>query len=93
MGHFSAMFNGLAKSLSIKKVKNYGNCGGREVVEVMAKEAKKNELILRSSGTVHVDGSHNFASVFSKPGNKGVNQDCCIVWEVYTLLLIVNFVI
>ena len=82
MGHFSSMFNGLAKSFLIKKGRNSGNCGGREAVEALAKEAKKNELILRSSGTVNVDGSNNFASVFSKRGEKGVNQDCFIVWEV-----------
>ncbi|KAK3036769.1 hypothetical protein RJ639_029734, partial [Escallonia herrerae] len=83
MGHFSAMFNGLARSLSIRKGKSYGSRGGREAAEAMAKDAKKNELLLRSSGTVNVDGSKNFASVFSKRGNKGVNQDCCIVWEEY----------
>ncbi|GFZ07173.1 protein phosphatase 2C family protein [Actinidia rufa] len=75
------MFNGLAKSFLIKKGRNSGNCDGREAVEALAKEAKKNELILRSSGTVNVDGSNNFASVFSKRGEKGVNQDCFIVWE------------
>ncbi|GAU49736.1 hypothetical protein TSUD_43230 [Trifolium subterraneum] len=32
----------------------------------MSKEAKKNDLILCSSGTVTVDGSNNFASDFSK---------------------------
>ncbi|CAK9166851.1 unnamed protein product [Ilex paraguariensis] len=81
MDHLSSMLNGLARSLSIKKGRNSGNCGGREAVEMMAKEAKKNDLILRSSGTVNVDGSKNFASVFSKRGQKGINQDCFIVWE------------
>lgn len=81
MGHLSSMFNGLARSLSIKKGKNSGDCGGREAAQAMAKDAKKNDLILCSSGTVNVDGSNNFASVFSKRGKKGVNQDCFIVWE------------
>lgn len=81
MGHFSDMFNGLTKSISIKRLKSSGNCGGRDAVEAMAKEAKKNELILKSSGTISVDGSNNFTSVFSKRGKKGVNQDCSIVWE------------
>lgn len=76
------MFNGLAKSFSMKKGRGSGRCGGREAAEAMAKEAKKNDLILRTSGTVNADGSNNFASVFSKKGQKGVNQDCCIVWEV-----------
>ena len=74
------MFNGLARSLSLKKGKNSEN--GGEAVEEMAKEAKRKDLILRSSGTVNADGSDNFASVFSKRGEKGMNQDCCIVWEV-----------
>ncbi|KAL2490444.1 putative protein phosphatase 2C 73 [Abeliophyllum distichum] len=85
MGHLSSMFNGLAKSLSTKKTKSLKNNGGnsdaREAVETMIKDAKKNDLILRSSGTVNVSRSKNFASVFSKRGQKGVNQDCCVVWE------------
>ncbi|KAL2468633.1 putative protein phosphatase 2C 73 [Forsythia ovata] len=85
MGHLSSMFNGLARSLSTKKTKNLKNNGGnsdaREAVETMIKDAKKNDLILRSSGTVNVSRTKNFASVFSKRGQKGVNQDCCVVWE------------
>ncbi|KAK3198049.1 hypothetical protein Dsin_021464 [Dipteronia sinensis] len=84
MGHFSSMFNGLARSCSIQKRKSSGRCGdddGRGAVDAMAKDAKKNDLILRSSGFVNVDGSNNSASVFSKRGNKGANQDCAIVWE------------
>lgn len=83
MGHFSSMFKWLARSFSIQKKKNSESCdGGRGAADAMAKDAKKNDLILRSSGFVNVDGSDNFASVFSKRGNKGVNQDCAIVWEV-----------
>ncbi|KAE8675418.1 putative protein phosphatase 2C 48 [Hibiscus syriacus] len=81
MSHFSSMFNGLARSFSIMRAKNPGNGDGREAAEAMAKDAKKNGLILRSSGVVNTDGSDNFASVFSKRGRKGVNQDCSIVWE------------
>ncbi|MED6110162.1 hypothetical protein PIB30_040400 [Stylosanthes scabra] len=33
--------------------------------------------------SVNVDGSKNYASIFSKKGQKGVNQDCCLVWEEY----------
>ncbi|XP_022870674.1 probable protein phosphatase 2C 34 [Olea europaea var. sylvestris] len=85
MGHLSSMFNGLARTLSTKKMKslknNCGNSDAKETVESMIKNAKKNDLILRSSGIINVIGSKNFASVFSKRGQKGVNQDCCIVWE------------
>lgn len=90
MGHLSSMFNGLARSLSLKKGRST-SCGkhdGREAAEAMAKEAKKNDLILSSSGTVDVHGSNNLASVFSKRGNKGVNQDCCIVWEVFIIYML-----
>ncbi|KAJ6737671.1 CATALYTIC/PROTEIN PHOSPHATASE TYPE 2C [Salix viminalis] len=81
MGHLSSMFSGLARSFSLKKVKNNGNGEGREAADAMVKDAKKNEMILRSSGCVNVDGSKNFAAVCSRRGEKGVNQDCCIVWE------------
>ncbi|KAF8015962.1 hypothetical protein BT93_H1494 [Corymbia citriodora subsp. variegata] len=81
MGHLSTIFNGLARSFSFKKGRSIEDCDGRETAEAMAKEAKKNDLILSSSGIVNVDNSENFASVFSKRGEKGVNQDCCIVWE------------
>ncbi|KAI8528434.1 hypothetical protein RHMOL_Rhmol12G0148500 [Rhododendron molle] len=49
-------------------------------LEVMAKEAK-NALILRSSGIVNANGFDNSASVFSKRGEKRVNQDCLVAWE------------
>ncbi|KAK7284402.1 hypothetical protein RJT34_19147 [Clitoria ternatea] len=81
MGHLSSMFNGLARSFSIKRGRNTVRCEGREAAEAMAKEAKKNDMMLCSSGTVNVNSSNNFASVFSKRGQKGVNQDCCLVWE------------
>ncbi|KAL1350703.1 hypothetical protein HN51_014721 [Arachis hypogaea] len=80
MGHLSSMLNGLARW---KKGKSSGRCVGRDAAEAMAREAKKNDLILCSSGTVNVDGSKNYASIFSKKGQKGVNQDCCVVWEEY----------
>ncbi|XP_020210594.1 probable protein phosphatase 2C 34 [Cajanus cajan] len=81
MGHFSSAFNRLAKSFAMKKGRNSSECNRREAAEAMVKEAKKNNFILHSSGTINVDGSNNFASVFSKKGKKGVNQDCCVVWE------------
>nr|XP_043618863.1 probable protein phosphatase 2C 34 [Erigeron canadensis]XP_043618864.1 probable protein phosphatase 2C 34 [Erigeron canadensis]XP_043618865.1 probable protein phosphatase 2C 34 [Erigeron canadensis] len=82
MGHFSSMLDGLARTFTTSKRRtNSSQCGGKEAAEAMAKDAKKNEMLLRSSGTVSVNGSNNFASVCSKKGEKGVNQDCCIVWE------------
>ncbi|CAA0381451.1 unnamed protein product [Arabidopsis thaliana] len=83
MGHFSSMFNGIARSFSIKKAKNINSSKSyaKEATDEMAREAKKKELILRSSGCINADGSNNLASVFSRRGEKGVNQDCAIVWE------------
>ncbi|XP_076888959.1 putative protein phosphatase 2C 34 [Bidens hawaiensis] len=82
MGRFSSMFDGLARTFSTsKRGTSSGECGGKEAAKAMAKDAKKNEMILRSSGTVSVNGSNNLASVCSKKGEKGVNQDRCIVWE------------
>lgn len=67
MGRFSSMFNGLAKSLSpTKREKISEEYVGKETAEAMAKDAKKNDMILRSSGTINVN---NFASVCSKRGS------------------------
>ncbi|CAN0897180.1 Probable protein phosphatase 2C 73 [Linum grandiflorum] len=75
MGHLSAMLK-LARSLSLKKDKSFDGDDGKETAKAMEKEAKKNDLVLKSSGD-----SNNLASLFSKRGEKGVNQDCFIVWE------------
>ncbi|KAF3599527.1 hypothetical protein F2Q69_00039158 [Brassica cretica] len=84
MGHFSSIFNSLARSFSNKKDNNNNNNGksyAKEAADEMAREAKKKATILKSSGCVNADGSNNLASVFSRRGEKGVNQDCAIVWE------------
>lgn len=82
MRHLSNLINGLARSLSVGKGRKYeGDDAGREVADALAKEAKKNDMILCSSGSIHATGSKCLASVFSKRGEKGVNQDCAIVWE------------
>ncbi|THG03549.1 hypothetical protein TEA_012207 [Camellia sinensis var. sinensis] len=54
---------------------------GREAADALAKEARKNDLMLSSLGTVNGERSDNFVPVFSKGGKKGVNQDCLVVWE------------
>ncbi|XP_065852639.1 probable protein phosphatase 2C 73 [Euphorbia lathyris] len=82
MGHLSSMFNGLARSFSLRKGKsNSDSDEGKETAEAMAKDAKKNDLVLKSSGFVNVEGSKNSASAFSRRGEKGANQDCFVVWE------------
>lgn len=85
MRHLSLLFNGLAKSLYSGRAKFSGIDSGREAADELAREAKKNEMILKSSGTVRGEGSNSFVSVFSQRGEKGVNQDCSIVWEVLFL--------
>ncbi|XP_026453877.1 probable protein phosphatase 2C 34 [Papaver somniferum] len=88
MGKFSSLFGGLSckntkmpESFYIKIGKKCVNDVGKEVLRSMIKEAKKNELILNSSGVVDACGSKNFASVYSKRGMKAANQDCVLVWE------------
>ncbi|KAJ1395240.1 PPM-type phosphatase domain [Sesbania bispinosa] len=83
MVHFPYSFvNGLARTVSIKKEKNCKKKhDGRKAVEELAKEAKKNELLLSSSGVVKSTKANSFVSVFTNKGQKGVNQDCLVVWE------------
>ncbi|KAJ4844972.1 hypothetical protein Tsubulata_011705 [Turnera subulata] len=76
---FPSFFDGLARTVSIKKGKEKDV--GKEAAEALAKGAKKKELMLSSSGTTKSNKSNNFASVCSKQGQKGVNQDRLIVWE------------
>lgn len=83
MVHFPSLVNGLARTVSLKKEKSHGkDDDARKVVEALAKEAKKNEMLLKSSGIIKSVKVNNFACVFTKKGQKGVNQDCLIVWEV-----------
>ncbi|XP_020238497.1 probable protein phosphatase 2C 34 [Cajanus cajan] len=78
---FPSLVNGLARTVSLKKDKSCRKDGGRKAVEALAKEAKKNELLLTSSGIVKSPKANNVASVFTKKGQKGFNQDKLIVWE------------
>lgn len=78
---FPSFFDGLGRTISIKKTKNFHNDVGKETADALAKEAKKNELVLSSSGIVKSDKSNNFSSVCSKRGQKGINQDCLVIWE------------
>ncbi|XP_057433592.1 probable protein phosphatase 2C 34 [Lotus japonicus] len=78
---FPSFVNGLARTVSLKKEKSRGKNEGRKVVKSLIKEARKNELLLSTSGIVKSSKGNNFACVFTKQGQKGVNQDCLIVWE------------
>lgn len=80
---FSSLFNGLARNMSIKNGKKGRSDVGREAADALAKAAKKNDLLLSSSGIVNANWSSNYASTFSKRGQKGMNQDSLIVWEAF----------
>lgn len=82
MVHFPSFVNGLAKTVSNKKEKNFPKDDARKAIEELAKEARKNELLLKSSGVVKSNKDNGFVSVFTNRGQKGVNQDCLMVWEV-----------
>lgn len=89
--HFSSMVNGLAKSVSLslsvrREKRDSEEEAGREAAEALVREAKKRNMILRSCGNVDAEGYKIFASVHTKRGEKGVNQDCCLVWEVSVFL-------
>ncbi|XP_072976662.1 probable protein phosphatase 2C 34 [Typha angustifolia] len=81
MRQLSSLLSGLARSLSMRRRKDEQERSGREAADELAKEAKKKDMILRSSGTVSGEGSSNFVAVYSRRGEKGVNQDSSIVWE------------
>ncbi|KAL3380178.1 hypothetical protein AABB24_000687 [Solanum stoloniferum] len=80
MVQFSSIFTGFTKSIAIRNGKKSKHDDGRETADALAKEAKKNEMMLTSSGSV-AGASHNLAVVFSKGGKKGINQDRFVVWE------------
>ncbi|XP_057757217.1 probable protein phosphatase 2C 34 isoform X1 [Arachis stenosperma] len=75
---FPSLLNGFARK---KSCPNDDDNDERKAVKALAKEARKNGLLLSSSGTVKSSKANNFASVFTKKGQKGVNQDRLIVWE------------
>ncbi|KAI3690086.1 hypothetical protein L2E82_48061 [Cichorium intybus] len=79
MVQFSSFLNGITKNITTKNVKKRRINFGREATNALAKEARKNGLLLTSPG--NVSGSSNYVSAYSKGGNKGINQDSFIVWE------------
>uniref|UniRef100_A0A251SVG9 Putative PPM-type phosphatase domain, Protein phosphatase 2C family n=1 Tax=Helianthus annuus TaxID=4232 RepID=A0A251SVG9_HELAN len=77
MVHFSSLLSGFSPKNGKKRRINLG----REATIALAKEARKNGLLLTSPGNVSAKWSDNYVSAYSKGGNKGINQDCFIVWE------------
>jgi len=62
---FPYFVNGLARTVSNKKEKNYKREeDGRAIVEELAKKARKSELLLSLSRVVKSTKANNFAFVF-----------------------------
>jgi hypothetical protein len=80
MRQFSNLLNGLVRSISSGKEKE------KKGQEQEQDEVRK-EIVLKSSGWFHGTASNSFVSVYSQTGQKGVNQDRFIVWEVLSLSL------
>lgn len=85
MVSFPSLFDGLARSMSIKKPKPHPTDDGSEAAKQLAKDARKNELMLSSVGTIKSTMSSKLSSVCSKKGEKGINQDSFSVWEVSSI--------
>ncbi|KAL3508129.1 hypothetical protein ACH5RR_033511 [Cinchona calisaya] len=83
MVQLTTIFSTLAKNISIRsgRKSNSRLDVGREAADTLAKEARKNEMMLTSSGIVNANRTSNMASAYSKRGKKGINQDRFIVWE------------
>lgn len=83
MENLLALFDALMRNISLMKAENWRSTDvGREAAESLAKEARKNNLMLTSPGCINSRRISSFSSVCSKKGEKGVNQDCFVVWEV-----------
>lgn len=49
-------------------------------------DAKREELLKKTTGRMYLNGASSVASMFTQQGKKGTNQDAMIVWEVSCLL-------
>ncbi|CAD6340946.1 unnamed protein product [Miscanthus lutarioriparius] len=81
MRQISSLLQDLARSLSVGRDRKGDGAGDGGKTAMPA--------VLRTSGTLWGEGSETFAAVCSRRGEKGINQDCSIVWEVsfsYTAL-------
>ncbi|KAG8085291.1 hypothetical protein GUJ93_ZPchr0010g10314 [Zizania palustris] len=75
MRHLSSLLQGLARSLSVGKERKGSGSGGDGDGDGTA------AAVLRTSGTLCGEGSETFSAVYSRRGEKGVNQDRSIVCE------------
>lgn len=82
MKHLFSLINGWAKALYSGRGWEEAVEEGREVADALLMEARKNNLMLKNSGTICGERLKSFAAVCSQRGEKGVNQDCSIDCEV-----------
>ncbi|PKA58405.1 putative protein phosphatase 2C 34 [Apostasia shenzhenica] len=80
MRQLTSFLNGWAKTLYSGKGRQPAAEEGREAADAMVREARKNS-ILKNSGTRWGEGSNCLVAACSQRGEKGVNQDCSIVWQ------------
>ena len=85
---FPEVIEEMVRNMSIKKKNNNEDDGNKEKI---GKEGRKNKSMICLSGSVKTSKFEDMASVCSKRGNKGINQDSLVLWEVAFLLLLLFF--
>lgn len=80
---FPEVIEEMVRNMSIKKKNNEDDGGKEGGREVMSKEGKRKKSMICLSGSVKTTKFDDMASVCSKRGNKGINQDSLVVWEDY----------
>ncbi|GAA0185568.1 protein phosphatase [Lithospermum erythrorhizon] len=81
MVQISTFFTGLARNLSIRSPRKSYLDAQSDDLDSITKEARNNGLVLTSPCIVDAKSSGSFTSIYSKRGQKGINQDCFVVWE------------
>ncbi|CAI9119039.1 OLC1v1020693C3 [Oldenlandia corymbosa var. corymbosa] len=89
MVQLTSIFSSLARTISFKNerkvsILDVAGGSGKEAADSMAKEARKNGMLLTSSGFINSNRSSNdnvMVSAYSKKGQKGPNQDRLVVWQ------------
>jgi len=54
----------------------------RQVMEALANEGKRDEMLAITPGRMFRIGASESACLFTQQGRKGTNQDAMLVWEV-----------
>lgn len=79
---FPEVIEEMVRNMSIKKKNNNNNNNEDDgSKEKIGKEGKKNKSMICLSGSFKTSKFEDMASVCSKRGNKGINQDSLVLWE------------